>query len=194
MTFARAALAVALSALIATAAGCGTAVYGTSEDIPVASEPPGASVIVDGKPVGETPLTVNLSRKDSHSIQIQKSGYITYKVITESESNPNAMMLDDIPAVVMPPLTLLSLGEYGTGAGYKIVPDKINAHLLTATVPPTSAPSAVTTPPATAARPAASASPSAASTPTAMAPASATPTPAASPSPAAAPTPVATSK
>lgn len=191
MTFVRGALAVMLSALIATAAGCGTAIYGTSENIPVASEPPGASVIVDGKPVGETPLTVKLSRKDSHKIQIQKSGYITYKVTTESAPNPNAIDVDLIPAVVVPPIWVL--GEYETGAAYKIVPDKINAHLLTATAPPTSAPSAVTTPPATAARPAATASPSAASTPTAMAPTSATPTPAASPSPAAAPTPVATS-
>ncbi len=192
MTFVRGALAVTILALIATATGCATAVYGTSEDIPVASEPPGASVVVDGKPVGETPLTVKLRRNDSHDIQIQKSGYIKYKVITESAPNPNAAALDLIPGALMPPVLLLPLA---TGADYQIVPDKIDAHLLTATAPPASAPSSVTTAsPVTTARPAAIASPSAASTPTAMAPASPTPTPAASASPAAAPTPVATSR
>ncbi len=197
MTFARGALAVMLSAAVAAASGCATAVYGTSENIPVASDPAGASVTVDGKPAGDTPLTVKLSRKHDHKIQIQKSGYITYKITTETASNPGAWVPYLIPAVIVPPVILLYFGEFETGAAYKIVPDKINAHLLTAAAASTSAPSATTNAsPATAEKPAATASASAASTPTAAASASAAPTPAptASPSPAAAPTPVATSQ
>ncbi len=195
MTFARGALGVMLSALVAAAAGCATAVYGTSENIPVASDPPGARVIVDGKPVGDTPLTVKLSRKDSHKIQIQKPGYITYKITTESTPNYRAWSMDLIPGMAVPPIIFLIPGEYETGAVYDIVPDKIDARLLTAAAASTSAPSATTNAsPATAEKPAATASASAASTPTAAASASAAPTSAAtaSPSPASTPTPAAT--
>jgi hypothetical protein len=177
---------VILSATVATAGGCGTLYYGTSEKIPVRSDPSGAAVLVDGEPVGDTPVTVKLSRKHIHKIQIQKTGYITYETTTETTSNDTALLSDAVPAMVFPPIILLLFGEYETGAAYKIVPSKIDAHLLTAA----STNSAVSTP-AAAASPGAAASPAAASTPAAAISSSAAPTPAAAPSPSATPEPAA---
>jgi hypothetical protein len=185
MRLARRAPALILSASVAATSGCGTLYYGTSEKIPVISEPPGAKVLVDGEPAGQTPVTIKLSRKHNHKIEIQKAGYITYQTTTETTSNDLAPIADVVPAMVFPPAILFLVGDYGTGAAYKIQPDKIDAHLLTAanTSAAAAAPPAASTSPAGASTPAAALSPSAAATPSASATPTATPTPTASPSP-----------
>lgn len=48
-----------------------------SESIGVSSDPPGARVIVSGKPMGTTPLHFEVQRGDNLLLEIQKSGYQT---------------------------------------------------------------------------------------------------------------------
>ena len=65
--------------------GCATIVKGTTQAIPVASEPTGARVSVDGTSAGTTPTTVTLSRKSNHMVTIEKDGYQSESVaITKS--------------------------------------------------------------------------------------------------------------
>lgn len=65
--------------------GCATIVKGTTQEIPVASEPTGARVSVDGTSAGTTPTTVTLSRKSNHMVTIEKDGYQSESVaITKS--------------------------------------------------------------------------------------------------------------
>ncbi len=126
-------LAVELLALVTVASGCGTFVYGSTEQIPIVSDPPGAAVTVDANSVGDTPLTVTLSRKNEHKIRVEKSGYIPYETTTETTPNTRALWIDYIPSTILPPLLILfGFGDYGTGATYKIVPDRVDAHLVAA--------------------------------------------------------------
>ena len=69
------------------ASGCATIVKGTTQQIPVASEPTGARVSVDGSAAGTTPTAVTLSRKINHIVTIEKEGYQSESVaITKSMS------------------------------------------------------------------------------------------------------------
>ena len=61
-------------ALIA-AAGCATMANGTTQRIPVTSEPAGAQVFVDGRAVGTAPTRVTVSRRSGREIRVEKAGY-----------------------------------------------------------------------------------------------------------------------
>jgi hypothetical protein len=54
---------------------CATIFRGTSQKIPVTSNPAGARIIVDGKDMGLTPLSVKLAKKRDHLIRLEKEGY-----------------------------------------------------------------------------------------------------------------------
>lgn len=56
---------------VALGVGCRTAM----ETVPIASEPPGATVLIDGTDRGRTPLTVELSKKESHRVELRLPGY-----------------------------------------------------------------------------------------------------------------------
>ena len=64
---------------------CTTISRGTSQEIPVTSNPVGAKIIVDGKELGYTPLNLKLKRKKGHIIRIEKQGYnpLEIKIIPE---------------------------------------------------------------------------------------------------------------
>ena len=55
---------------------CATIIRGTSQEIPVTSNPQGAKIIVDGEEIGYAPLILKLKRKKkSHIIRVEKQGY-----------------------------------------------------------------------------------------------------------------------
>ena len=54
---------------------CATIIRGTSQRIPITSNPTGAKIIVDGEEMGYTPLNLKLKRKENHIIRIEKQGY-----------------------------------------------------------------------------------------------------------------------
>jgi hypothetical protein len=60
---------------------CATIGMGTSQEIPVTSNPAGAKIIVDGKEMGNSPITLKLKRYKSHNIRIEKQGYNPFEVI-----------------------------------------------------------------------------------------------------------------
>ena len=61
--------------LILTMSGCATIVKGTTQGIPIASDPSRADVIVDGSLRGQTPIDLELKRKRDHLVTIQKEGF-----------------------------------------------------------------------------------------------------------------------
>jgi hypothetical protein len=66
---------------------CATIMRGTSQNIPITSNPIGAKVIVDGEEMGSTPLNLRLKRKASHVIQIEKQGYNSFMIRTTSNTS-----------------------------------------------------------------------------------------------------------
>ncbi len=60
--------------------GCAVAVRGPNQEIPVTSHPSGAKIIVNGKNMGVTPLSLKLAKKKDHVIRIEKAGYIPAEI------------------------------------------------------------------------------------------------------------------
>src|SRR4051794_3113849 len=68
--------AAACAVLTITAlSGCATLTGGHSpQKVKIDSDPPGATVVIDGQPHGVTPTTVALDRKVEHHIELQRTG------------------------------------------------------------------------------------------------------------------------
>ena len=77
-------------ALLVCSSGCATIVTGGGEDqsVRVASTPRGADVYVDDQHVGQTPMSLRLTRKDDHMVRVQKAGYASYEKHVKSGFNP----------------------------------------------------------------------------------------------------------
>lgn len=55
--------------------GCATIMHGTTQKIGISSSPTGATVTVDNKPLGSTPLFADLKRGEVHVVTIEMAGY-----------------------------------------------------------------------------------------------------------------------
>jgi hypothetical protein len=72
------------------ASGCATVSKGTRQAVEITSAPAGATVTVNGNPVGTTPLTVRLSRQQAHEISIERAGYYSEQVFLRTVPNEAA--------------------------------------------------------------------------------------------------------
>src|SRR5690606_14191454 len=61
-------------------ANCGTIMHGTTQGVSISSNPTNARVLVDGQPMGQTPATLDLKRKDNHTVRLELDGYQPYEV------------------------------------------------------------------------------------------------------------------
>jgi PEGA domain len=70
--------------------GCATIVTGAGPDqkVRISSEPTGAKVTVDGTYRGQTPLSVELTRKDDHQVKMELAGYASHEQMIKSGFNP----------------------------------------------------------------------------------------------------------
>jgi hypothetical protein len=69
---------LALDLMVATLGltqGCASLIKGSSQSIPVSSDPSAADILLDGKLVGQTPKTLALKRENNYLITIQKTGF-----------------------------------------------------------------------------------------------------------------------
>ena len=87
----KAGLAIAMVAMAALqAAACATVVRGTAatQQVLVTSAPDGAQVFIGNQPVGVTPVTLDLKRRDSHIVlRLEKEGFATQRLpVTQSLS------------------------------------------------------------------------------------------------------------
>lgn len=64
--------------------GCATIIHGTTQEIPVTSEPPGAAVTTTGDVKATTPGKLELKRKTGHVLTFSKEGYKPETVKLES--------------------------------------------------------------------------------------------------------------
>ena len=68
-------LSVLLGASVLMLSGCASIVHGTSQNETFRSVPTGAQVKIDGQSYGNTPVTANLKRKQTHTVEIDLPGY-----------------------------------------------------------------------------------------------------------------------
>lgn len=78
--------------LAGTLSGCATMFCGSSEDVKIESFPSGASVFVNGKKVGKTPLEVEMNRDSHPLIVLKKEGYADTRVQIKDEWNGTTML------------------------------------------------------------------------------------------------------
>ena len=109
--------------------GCATVLRGTHQEIPVASEPSNASVLVDGVRQGNTPTKLNLARKGSYVVTLALADHET-ESITINRSMGGAVAGNIVAG------GLIGWGvDAGTGAQYNLNPDSINVRLRPSSKP-----------------------------------------------------------
>ena len=124
-------LAIALLSASALLSGCATIVKGTTQVIPVSSDPTGARVTIDSAPAGTTPTTVTLSRKQNHMVVIEKEGYAPESVAV-TKSMGGAVAGNIIAG------GLIGWGvDAMTGAQYNLAPNTISVRLTAKANQPT---------------------------------------------------------
>jgi hypothetical protein len=81
---------VVAAGLLFVCSGCATIVTGGGPDqkVRISSEPTGARVMVDGSYRGQTPLSLELTRKDDHQVKMELAGYTTHEQTIKSGFNP----------------------------------------------------------------------------------------------------------
>lgn len=103
--------------------GCATIVKGTTQKIPIASDPPGAEVNADGQLMGQTPVEITLERKRDHLVTISKEGYGP-KSIAITKSTGGAVWGNILAG------GLIGWGIDATsGAQYNLSPESISVQL-----------------------------------------------------------------
>lgn len=103
--------------------GCATLIHGPSQSIRVESEPSGAQVEIDGRPVGETPTTVDLKRDQDHRVRLHHTGHEPHTVTLQRSRSLWATV--NILNLVVPGV----LVDLSTGAFYTLEPAPISPSL-----------------------------------------------------------------
>ena len=116
-----------LIALLVNALGCATIVQGRSQDIPLASTPPGAMVKIDGVQT-TTPGKVTLRRDQSYNAVFEKQGYPPQQA--KLESTASWWLLGNLIFGGLIGLVI----DLAAGGGYKLVPAGIDMELQTGVV------------------------------------------------------------
>lgn len=114
---------ILILALSFSLTGCATIVCGTTQKIPVSSNPSGATLNVDGQSTFATPTTVTLERKRDHILVFTKEGY----------QQQTVTLLHVISGAVCGNIILGGLIGWGvdalTGAQYKLVPTNVHVEM-----------------------------------------------------------------
>lgn len=99
---------------------------GTTQKVPVNSNPSGAIAKVDGGMAAVTPTIFNLERKTDHTIEISKEGYRTAQVIlrhTLSGAVAGNILIGGIIGCAV---------DGCSGAMFKLVPERVDVNLESA--------------------------------------------------------------
>lgn len=83
-----------LACLAALLSGCAPTVL--TQPVPVSTDPPGASVAVDGKPGCTSPCQLALTRNQDHILSVTKEGYRQQDVIIKRQYQSNKVLLNAI--------------------------------------------------------------------------------------------------
>lgn len=118
---------LAVAAFLLATGACATVMQGTKQGISINSNPTGASIMVDGEPMGTTPAVLQLARKKEHVVRLDLEGYQPFEMaLTKTTSGwvwGNLVFGG-----------LVGLGvDAATGGLYKLTPETIAANMTTQT-------------------------------------------------------------
>ena len=104
--------ALSLAVTVFFMAGC-SLFASRSQSIGVSSDPPGAQVLVSGKPMGTTPLHFEVHRGENLLLEVKKSGYHTqFRTFSRKVSTIGIIDLVGACVFLIPIIGLLSSGAW----------------------------------------------------------------------------------
>ncbi|HEX5724969.1 MAG TPA: PEGA domain-containing protein [Longimicrobiaceae bacterium] len=106
---------------------CATIVNGSRQEVAISSTPTGATVTVDNQQHGVTPVTLDLTRKDHHTVRLDLQGYEPYEV--QLTRKTSGWVWGNL---VFGGLIGLAVDAIGGGM-YKLSPEAVNAELARST-------------------------------------------------------------
>ena len=121
----RTATALALAASLLS--GCASIMHGTSQDVGISSTPTAATVTVDNKEVGKTPVIAKLKRKDNHIVKINLDGYKPFEATLTRKTSGWVW-----GNIVFGGLIGLAV-DAGTGGLYTLTPEQIAGQMQSST-------------------------------------------------------------
>lgn len=128
-----------LAALLGAPAGCATLIRGTTTLVTVRSDAPGAEVLVDGEPRGNTPLTIPLEHRSPHNILVRYGALArTYRL--ESGLEPGWLVLDLVFTSLIGVIVDAVTGSWSSLSQDNIVASFGDAALLSPVLPAESQP------------------------------------------------------
>lgn len=112
---------LAAFAVVLAAAGCATMANGTTQRIRVTSDPPGASVFLNGRPVGTTPTQITASRRNREPvIGVERDGFQPAVYRLERREDWSTVLWDVALGVAIITTGRLMLGEANPTFGQTI--------------------------------------------------------------------------
>lgn len=114
---------IAITLVAASLSGCASIMHGSNQPVGISSSPTGAQVFVDNQPMGITPVTATLSRKDHHTVRVEMAGYAPYEMkLTRGTSGWvwGNLVFGGLPGLAIDAIT---------GALYKLTPTDVSATL-----------------------------------------------------------------
>jgi hypothetical protein len=115
------ALTIPLIFCLCLACGCGSLIRGNTQEIHIASYPPGASGEVDGMSI-QTPAKLMLTRNEPHTVVLRKEGYTAHRTEINKEFSWSPFITDLVFWKV--------LRSKGLSAGaWRLTPEEIYANL-----------------------------------------------------------------
>jgi hypothetical protein len=114
--------------------GCATLMQGSTQQITVNSSPSGATVLVDGGLRFTTPTVLELSRKESHRIEISLEGYHPERIDVRTTSSN--MVMGNIVAGGLVGFVV----DHSSGAAFRLVPEVVRVSLRPITAEPENTP------------------------------------------------------
>ncbi len=113
-------LCVAIAIILS---GCGTLKHGSTQHLDISSNPGGAKVTVNGTEQGQTPVTVELPRRQNHTISVSLSGYQNFQIIVDRKWSKwaigNLLLGGPIGLII----------DHSTGGMYRLEKSQIVAQL-----------------------------------------------------------------
>jgi hypothetical protein len=70
-----------ITSTVTSLTSCATIMHGTRQTVGIASNPTNATVFVDQSYMGNTPIFVEMTRKDNHIVRIELAGYQPYEAV-----------------------------------------------------------------------------------------------------------------
>jgi hypothetical protein len=114
-------LSVALLSLALT--GCAVLFNPSQQQVPVASDPQGAEVLVDGTLMGVTPITLELSGLKDYEVVLRLQGQ-ERRIVLESKVSGTFVALDVLPGLALAGVSI-ALGEAWSAGAVDSFPELV---------------------------------------------------------------------